>query len=169
MKRVYINEGRTDFIDLTLDMDNMVGYKQGNILVDCPVVIGPDGRATTPNGKIKLLLGEQSRIVYYVEDWDIKKVEFIDSNGNLVAYVLPIDNNTPIEINDDMSVRTGRLYNVEKNFIIDKIGREKGTVLFFLPRISRIYTEEGIFHVLTMGNNKQYVFKDEEDFAVYRR
>ncbi len=38
-----------------------------------------------------------------------------------------------------------------------------------MPRISRIYTEEGIFHVLTRGNNKQYVFKEEEDFAVYKK
>jgi hypothetical protein len=148
VKRVYINEGRTDFIDLTLDMDNMVGYKQGNILVDCPVVIGPDGRATTPNGKIKLLLDEQSRIVYYVEDWDVKKIEFIDSNGNLVAYILPIDNNTPIEINDDMSVRTGRLYNVEKNFIIDKIDGNTVRALF-TPRSD--LTDEQIQKLINEG------------------
>jgi len=37
-----------------------------------------------------------------------------------------------------------------------------------MPRVSRIYTEEGIFHILTRGNNRQYVFKEEEDFEVYK-
>ena len=36
-----------------------------------------------------------------------------------------------------------------------------------MPRIKRIYLEEGIFHILTRGNNKQWVFKDESDFKYY--
>lgn len=36
-----------------------------------------------------------------------------------------------------------------------------------MPRIARIYTEEGIFHVLTRGNNKQNIFKEAADFKVY--
>ena len=38
-----------------------------------------------------------------------------------------------------------------------------------MPRVSRIYIEEGIFHILTRGNNRQYVFKEKADFAVYRK
>ena len=38
-----------------------------------------------------------------------------------------------------------------------------------MPRIARIYTEEGIFHIITRGNNKQYVFRDKEDFTTYKR
>lgn len=37
-----------------------------------------------------------------------------------------------------------------------------------MPRVARIYTEEGIFHILTRGNNKQRVFKDEHDFQAYK-
>ena len=37
-----------------------------------------------------------------------------------------------------------------------------------MPRVARIYTEEGVFHVLTRGNNRQVVFHDEEDFKVYK-
>ena len=37
-----------------------------------------------------------------------------------------------------------------------------------MPRVSRIYTEEGIFHILTRGNNRQYVFNEEEDFKIYK-
>lgn len=36
-----------------------------------------------------------------------------------------------------------------------------------MPRVARIYINEGIFHVLTRGNNKQWIFHDEEDFKVY--
>ena len=36
-----------------------------------------------------------------------------------------------------------------------------------MPRIARIYTEEGIFHILTRGNNKQKVFNNKADFKIY--
>jgi len=38
-----------------------------------------------------------------------------------------------------------------------------------MPRAARIYTQEGIFHVLTRGNNRQKVFHDAEDFKVYKK
>ena len=38
-----------------------------------------------------------------------------------------------------------------------------------MPRVARIYTEEGIFHILTRGNNKQRVFQDNSDFQTYIR
>jgi hypothetical protein len=150
VKRVYINEGKTDFIDLTLDLDDMVGFKQGNILVDCPIVIGPDGRPTTPNGKIKILLEGESRIVYYIKDWATIKVEYVDIDGNLVGYILPMEDGTPIEVNEDMSVKTGKFYNVEKNFIIDKIDNEIVRAVF-TPRSD--LTEEQIQELVDEGVN----------------
>jgi len=36
-----------------------------------------------------------------------------------------------------------------------------------MPRIKRIYLEEGIFHILARGNNKQWLFKDKSDFNYY--
>lgn len=38
-----------------------------------------------------------------------------------------------------------------------------------MPRVARIYTEEGVFHILTRGNNKQWVFKDKSDFLAYKK
>lgn len=37
-----------------------------------------------------------------------------------------------------------------------------------MPRVARIYTEEGVFHILTRGNNRQWVFKEKEDFQAYQ-
>jgi len=37
-----------------------------------------------------------------------------------------------------------------------------------MPRTRRIYIEEGVYHLLTRGNNKQLVFKDKEDFEAYK-
>ncbi|MGA1865719.1 MAG: transposase [bacterium] len=37
-----------------------------------------------------------------------------------------------------------------------------------MPRTARIYTEEGVFHLLTRGNNRQWIFHEEEDFQNYR-
>ncbi len=37
-----------------------------------------------------------------------------------------------------------------------------------MPRAARIYTGTGIFHILTRGNNKQWVFKDDTDFRAYK-
>ncbi len=37
-----------------------------------------------------------------------------------------------------------------------------------MPRASRIYIEEGVFHVMARGNNKQPVFHDERDFIIYK-
>jgi putative transposase len=36
-----------------------------------------------------------------------------------------------------------------------------------MPRIARVYTEEGIFHILTRGNNKQWIFREQKDFQEY--
>jgi len=36
-----------------------------------------------------------------------------------------------------------------------------------MPRIFRILPEQGIFHILTRGNNRQAVFLDKEDYAIY--
>jgi putative transposase len=37
-----------------------------------------------------------------------------------------------------------------------------------MPRIARVYTEEGVFHILARGNNKQKVFHKADDFASYK-
>jgi len=36
-----------------------------------------------------------------------------------------------------------------------------------MPRAARILPEIGVFHILTRGNNKQDVFRDDEDFGTY--
>ncbi|HRR40334.1 MAG TPA: transposase, partial [Syntrophales bacterium] len=36
-----------------------------------------------------------------------------------------------------------------------------------MPRTARIAPKEFVYHVLTRGNNKQAIFKDEEDFLKY--
>jgi len=33
-----------------------------------------------------------------------------------------------------------------------------------MPRVSRIIKDEGVFHVMFRGNNKQWRFHDDEDF-----
>ncbi len=38
-----------------------------------------------------------------------------------------------------------------------------------MPRGRKIYTEEGVFHILTRGNNKQWVFQDEADCRIYKK
>ncbi len=37
-----------------------------------------------------------------------------------------------------------------------------------MPRIARIYTEDGVFHILARGNNKQKIFLSAADFALYK-
>ena len=37
-----------------------------------------------------------------------------------------------------------------------------------MPRVGRIYIEEGVFHVMARGNNKQPVFNNERDFIIYK-
>src|SRR3989337_1948027 len=36
-----------------------------------------------------------------------------------------------------------------------------------MPRVARIAPEENIYHVLTRGNNRQDIFKDESDYRKY--
>ncbi|MEN6637598.1 MAG: transposase, partial [Smithella sp.] len=36
-----------------------------------------------------------------------------------------------------------------------------------MPRSARIAPKDFVYHVLTRGNNKQDVFKDDEDFRKY--
>jgi putative transposase len=36
-----------------------------------------------------------------------------------------------------------------------------------MPRSARILPEQGIFHIMARGNNRQEIFKDKEDFEQY--
>ena len=38
-----------------------------------------------------------------------------------------------------------------------------------MPRTARIFTEEGVFHILARGNNKQKIFNNIDDFRAYRK
>lgn len=37
-----------------------------------------------------------------------------------------------------------------------------------MPRVARTYLDNGVFHILSRGNNKQWVFKDDSDFVIYK-
>jgi putative transposase len=37
-----------------------------------------------------------------------------------------------------------------------------------MPRVARIYTEAGVFHILARGNNKQNIFHGDADFHAYK-
>jgi len=37
-----------------------------------------------------------------------------------------------------------------------------------MPRVARIYTDEGVFHILARGNNKQSIFHRDADFQAYK-
>jgi len=37
-----------------------------------------------------------------------------------------------------------------------------------MPRAGRIYIEEGVFHIMARGNNKQPVFHNKQDFIMYK-
>ena len=37
-----------------------------------------------------------------------------------------------------------------------------------MPRAARICVEDGVFHILAKGNNKQKIFEDESDYNVYK-
>ena len=36
-----------------------------------------------------------------------------------------------------------------------------------MPRVARVIKEGGVFHVISRGNNKQWIFHDEEDFKKF--
>jgi len=36
-----------------------------------------------------------------------------------------------------------------------------------MPRVARIIKDEGVFHVMSRGNNKQWIFHDDEDFKKF--
>jgi putative transposase len=38
-----------------------------------------------------------------------------------------------------------------------------------MPRIGRIYVEDGVFHILARGNNKQTIFHDDIDFYCFKK
>jgi putative transposase len=38
-----------------------------------------------------------------------------------------------------------------------------------MPRTARIYNEEGIFHILARGNNKQIIFHEDIDFYYFKK
>ncbi len=38
-----------------------------------------------------------------------------------------------------------------------------------MPRRARFVVDDGIYHVLSRGNNRQYIFKEDEDFIEIRK
>jgi len=36
-----------------------------------------------------------------------------------------------------------------------------------MPRVARLYLDEAIYHIMSRGNNRQWVFDEEKDFEKY--
>ncbi|MFC1624085.1 Ig-like domain-containing protein [Candidatus Omnitrophota bacterium] len=117
VKRIYTNEEKTDYIELSLNDDRLMGKKEGNIIMHCDYVKGPDGKFKMKNGEIEHLSEDET----YIERKDIVKdfklVEIIkyDRDENEREKILSFDSKG-IQINDKDVV----VHGLRKNYI-DKV------------------------------------------------
>lgn len=79
VNRVYTNDDRTDYFDLSLENNDVVAMKQGNVYMHCKYVIGPNGEPILKDGETTVKNDDGSVRAKQI----IKDYKLISTQGNL--------------------------------------------------------------------------------------
>jgi len=112
-KRIYTDAQKTDYIELALDDDRLIGKKEGNIVMHCEFVKGPDGQFKLKNGDIDVYNEDGTKIIRQerIRDFNLTKVLKYDKNGNLIEKIYQVDDRS-IQINSNGEVTHGKRINL---------------------------------------------------------
>ncbi len=116
VKRIYVDTQKRDYIELALDDDRLLGKREGNIVMHCDYVIGPDGKSVMRNGETEVLSSDDAHIIRrdVIKNFKLVSVRFYDLTGKEVEEVAPL-NEGGIALDKDGNVINGIRINKEKN------------------------------------------------------
>ncbi|MDP8298823.1 MAG: hypothetical protein P9L88_02845 [Candidatus Tantalella remota] len=121
-KRIYTNEGKTDYIELALDDDRLIGKREGNIVMHCEFVKGPDGQFKLKNGDIDVYSDGGTKIIRQeaIRDFKLVRVFRYGDNGQLMDEIYQVDAES-IQIDSTGRVTHGRRFNLMDNVTTDYV------------------------------------------------
>lgn len=126
VKRLYLNKtnkAESEYIDISLGDDQLVGYKEVHqdqiIITDCVYEVGPDGRVIAKDERKRVYFDDGRKEVYVVKDHHLMSIEKIDPTGKTILWVQPAEGKQGIEINPNDTIKSGRLFNFEEGWIME--------------------------------------------------
>jgi len=161
VKRLYFDKtdkARSEYIDISLADDQLLGYKEirlgATIITDCVYEVGPDGRVVAKDEKKRVLFDDGRKEVYIVKDHYLVSIEKIDASGKTVAWIRPSELNHGIEVNADDTIKSGTIHNFKEGWVVEIKNNEisKSIILD-----SSMLTDAQIKDFVENGTNSSYL------------
>jgi hypothetical protein len=93
-----------------------MGFREGNVITHCEFVIGPDGRPQLKNGEREILGSNGSRIVDYVENFNLAKRECYDTSDNKIGYYIPAEGMSSLLVGENDQIISGKFVSLVRNY-----------------------------------------------------
>ena len=101
VKRIYTNEKKTDYIDLALDDDRLMGKKEGNVIFHCGYERDKTGQWVLKNGETIVLKVDGSTETHFVENFNLVRIEMRNTTGNIIQVITKNSYKKAIEFSKD--------------------------------------------------------------------
>ena len=117
---IYTDSQKKDYIELALDDDRLIGKKEGNIVMHCEFVKGPDGQFKLKNGDVDIYGPDGQTIIRQesIRDFKLVKVLHYGPDGQLYEAIVTI-NGDSIQFDNQGRVLHGKRFNFIDNVITD--------------------------------------------------
>ena len=125
VKRIYLNEIRAEedknisnYIDLSLDDDRLLGKREGNIIEHCEYVLQPDGTHKLVKGERVYDLGNGIKRIDTVENFETITSTYT-KDGIVIFTLVPKEGNSIISYDDNGYPTDFKIQGVSENYDIE--------------------------------------------------
>ncbi|MBF0217818.1 MAG: hypothetical protein HQL30_12600 [Candidatus Omnitrophica bacterium] len=163
VKRVFLDEEKQNYVDLSLNDDRIMGLRQGNVTEHCVYGKGPDGKPVLKDGEREILMPDGSVQIVSIKDYKIISIRHYDADEKLAGYYVPAEEGGHLIINADDTLNTGKYVNIEKGYeVVVKDNELLEARLDFASRLS----QEDLSDASTYNLTEDQI---EHTFIVYNK
>ncbi|GEM_PF-6179950 len=168
VKRLYFdknNKSQSEYIDISLSDDQLVGYKEielGRVIItDCVYEIGPDGRVVAKDERRKIINTDGTTDIYTVKDHYLVSLKRFGKDGNLKEEIIP-ENLDGVHLNDQGEVTDGLRINFKEK--VQTTYRSGNVVKMDLER-RYLPSDQERQYLLDMGYTDQQIGQLNEKYT----
>ena len=148
VKRIFTNEERTDYIDLSLDDDRLMGKKEGNILYHCDYEKDSSGKWVLKNGEAIITRTDGTTETHTMDNFNLVKIEMKDADGNITQIIIKHPDKGAIEFTKDGLPKTCTIEDSNRDITITL---DEGQIDSIVTGVGFELTQEEQDHLISKG------------------
>jgi len=125
IKRIYTKEiaseadkETSNYIDLSLNDDRIMGRREGNVTEHCDYGLGPDRKPALKNGEREIDLGDRITRIDHVSNYKLTSIKYYEDE-TFVGYYIPLERTSGVIPNaDGKTINTGKYANLKKGYTV---------------------------------------------------